>query len=87
MSLERARKERLKLKLDTIGRPSHVKGYDQLPERLRVLIELSFMLHDKIAKLDRLFDEPVAASPPPQANPVNGQIERLRLVFDADQPT
>lgn len=84
MSLERARKERLKLKLQSIGRPSHVKGYDELPERLRSLIDLSFLLHDKINKLDRLFDEPTPTAPPAgAANAVKGQIERLRLVFDA----
>lgn len=89
MTQERARRERLKLKLDTIGRPSHVKAYDELPEKLRMLIELSYALQDKIVKLDRLFEDggvlgnnatlPVQ----PQENAVIDTQNRIRLVFDA----
>ena len=56
MTQERARRERLKLKIDSIGRPSHIKGFDELPKRLRGLIEASFALQDKVIMLDRLFE-------------------------------
>ena len=56
MTQDRARRERLKLKIDSIGRPSHIKGFEALPERLRGLIEASFTLQDKVIKLDRLFE-------------------------------
>lgn len=56
MTQERARRERLKLKIDSIGRPSHIKGFDELPERLQTLITASFGLQDKVIKLDRLFE-------------------------------
>ncbi len=87
MTAERARKERLKLRLETIGRLSHVKDYEDLPQRLRELIELSFALHDKISRLDRMFDvRPAADLPPPtlDENGVQSQVRKLRLVFDRD---
>ncbi len=74
MNQERARRERLKLKIDSIGRPSHIKGFDELPQRLRELIVASFALQDKVIKLDRLFEggtvlgdelQPRALAPPP----------------------
>lgn len=90
MSLERARKERLRLKLETIGRPSHVKAFDELPLKLQAMIEASYALHEKISKLDRLFDggsvlAPDAPQPAPAApaDGVRSQVDRLRLVFDA----
>jgi regulator of CtrA degradation len=88
MTLDRARTERLRLKLDTIGRPSHVKAYAELPERLRVLIEKSFEFQDKIVKLDRLFGGgPVLANPPTSERlpAPAADADRIRLVFDRDR--
>ena len=94
MTQERARRERLKLKIDSIGRPSHIKGYDELPARLRELIEASFALQDKVIKLDRLFEggsviaddlqfsAPVAAPVRIAGEPAPA---RLRLVFSAER--
>ncbi len=56
MTQDRARRERLKLKIDSIGRPSHIKGFDELPAKLQTLISASFGLQDKVIKLDRLFE-------------------------------
>jgi len=75
MTQERARRERLKLKIDSIGRPSHIKGFDELPEKLQALITASFALQDKVIKLDRLFEggsvlsedaQPHSPAPAPQ---------------------
>ena len=75
MTQDRARRERLKLKIDSIGRPSHIKGFDELPKRLQTLISASFGLQDKVIKLDRLFEggsvlsedsQPRAQMPAPQ---------------------
>jgi regulator of CtrA degradation len=94
MSQERARRERLKLKIDSIGRPSHIKGFGDLPARLRGLIEASFALQDKVIKLDRLFeggpviaDEIQSAAPaiPPPTAPEGEVRAPLRLVFSADR--
>lgn len=95
MTQERARRERLKLKIDSIGRPSHIKGYEALPGRLRELIEASFALQDKVIKLDRLFEggAVIAGEGQPVATPAPEVAERgkegrapLRLVFSADRP-
>jgi len=94
MTQDRARRERLKLKIDSIGRPSHIKGFDELPERLRTLIEASFKLQDKVIKLDRLFEGggvivedvqslSVSGAPPARTNPE--AKPGLRLVFSADR--
>jgi regulator of CtrA degradation len=75
MTQDRARRERLKLKIDSIGRPSHIKGFDELPGKLQGLITASFGLQDKVIKLDRLFEggsvlsedaQPRSIAPAPQ---------------------
>jgi len=94
MTQERARHERVKLKIDGIGRPSHIKGFEELPARLRGLIEASFVLQDKVIKLDRLFDggsviaDDLHVTPQPALAPVarSGEpMPKLRLVFNADR--
>lgn len=96
MTQERARRERLRLKIDPIGRPSHIKDYDELPVRLRELIEASFVLQDKVIKLDRLFEggsvlaneaQPKGAVAPVLATTdagSPGNTPRIRLVFSAN---
>jgi len=93
MTQDRARRERLKLKIDSIGRPSHIKDFSALPARLRELIEASFALQDKVIKLDRLFEggaviagETLAAAPiPAAATPAGEARAPLRLVFSAER--
>ncbi len=90
MTQERARRERLKLKVDSIGRPSHIKAYEELPERLRGLIEASYALQDKILKLDRLFDGGTVIGPIEEPavqveNQVRTGMAKLRLVYSADR--
>jgi regulator of CtrA degradation len=87
MTSERARKERLKLRLETIGRPSHIRDFEALPARLRELIDASFALHDKISRLDRMFDVRTVADLPVQEADTNGverQVQKLRLVYSRE---
>lgn len=81
ISAEEAQVKRRRLRLANIGRPPHVNGFNQLPERLRELIEASFSLHDRIVLLDRALEhpEPVVAQVP--ANPVAEQVDRLSAAF------
>jgi len=90
MTQDRARRERLKLKIDSIGRPSHIKDFAALPARLRELIEASFALQDKVIKLDRLFEggaviagETAALAPAPA--PTGEARAPLKLVFSAER--
>jgi regulator of CtrA degradation len=99
MTQERARRERLKLRIDSIGRLSHIKGHEELPARLKLLIEASFALQDKVIKLDRLFEggsvlgdeashqaeRPTGVMPAYEPVSAKAKSARLRLVFDADR--
>ncbi len=85
MSQQKARSERQRLKID-IGRPSHVRDFGGLPDKLKELIEASFEFQDKIVKLDRLFEDgPVLGIRMPvkvgAASEANG--EAVRHAFDS----
>lgn len=80
-----ARKKRKRLKLESLGRPSHTKGFGELPAGLRDLISESFALHDRIVQLDRAMtpppsDETAVAAP---VNPVAMQMSMLAQAFGA----
>jgi len=80
---EEAAKKRRRVKLQAFGRPAHVKGFGDLPEGLRGLIEESFSLHDRIVQLDRAMstarDPDVLVERP--ANPVAAQMNLLERAF------
>ena len=84
MSQQKARSERQRLKID-IGRPSHVRDYAGLPQKLRELIEASFEFQDKIVKLDRLFEDgPVLGiRMPVRAGGGDANPEAVRHAFDS----
>ena len=48
ISAEEARAKRERVRLNAPGRPSHVRGFVELPEGLRRLVESSFALNDRI---------------------------------------
>ena len=50
----RAKRERVKLRAP--GRPTHIKGFAELPQGLRSLIETSYALNDRIFQLDRAIE-------------------------------
>ncbi len=80
---EEAQRKRARVKLQAFGRPSHIKGFADLPDGLRQLIEASFSLHDRIVQLDRAMsvkpEAPVEAEV--AVNPVQSQMRRLQLAF------
>ncbi len=77
-----AQRKRARVKLQSLGRPSHIRGFSDLPEGLRALIEESFALHDRIVQLDLAMTAPgedlPAALP---SNPVGAQLSRLHQAF------
>lgn len=79
---QEAETKRARVKLQTLGRPAHTKGFSELPEGLRDLIEASFMLHDRIVQLDRAM-VPVKESAEDDLpiNPVATQINTLEQAF------
>lgn len=80
-----ARRKRQRLKLQGLGRPSHIKGFADLPEGLRTLVVDSFKLHDRIVQLDRsmFLDRQPSADTPVVTNPVGDQMSRLEAAFAA----
>jgi regulator of CtrA degradation len=83
ISPEQARVKRRCIKLGTIGRPSHVKGFPELPPTLRHLIEQSFVLNDRIVRLDQALDMVAAHAPAATGNVVHAQVHRLEQAFGA----
>src|SRR5262245_46253881 len=80
ISAEEARTKRQRVKLKGPGRPSHVKGFIELPEGLQQLVERSFSLNDRIVQLDRAMELSVAEAIPSD-NPVGAQVSRLQEAF------
>ncbi|MFM9938576.1 MAG: DUF1465 family protein [Hyphomicrobiaceae bacterium] len=86
ISPEEARVKRRRIKLATIGRPSHVKGFSELPAELRRLIEASFALNDRIVQIDRALEAPALAVVAGTDNPVQSQLDRLTAAFGQNLP-
>src|SRR5262245_26351998 len=80
ISAEEARTKRQRVKLKGPGRPSHVKGFLDLPTGLRRLIEQSFSLNDRIVQLDRAMELALDEATPAD-NPVGAQVSRLQEAF------
>jgi regulator of CtrA degradation len=81
ISADEARAKRERVRLRAPGRPSHVKGFVDLPEGLRNLIEASFALNDRIVQLDRAMQVVVGEPPVIASNPVEAQVLRLEQAF------
>lgn len=80
ISTEEARAKRRRIRLATIGRPSHTAGFGELPASFRELIQASFAMNDRIVQLDQALEHgtPDAAI---AANPVNVQLARITRAF------
>jgi regulator of CtrA degradation len=82
ISEEEAARKRQRVKLQSLGRPQHTKGFEDLPAGLRNLIADSFALHDRIVQLDRAMSlEPGVADVALAANPVGAQMSALTKAF------
>lgn len=85
ITAEEAEKKRQRLKLKSLGRPSHVRSFDELPVGLKELIERSFSLQDRIIQLDRSMNSGAVASDAtddlPASNPVIAQMSLLQSAF------
>jgi regulator of CtrA degradation len=81
ISEDEARAKRQRVKLPVLGRPAHVKGFAELPQGLKELIEASFALNDRIVQLDRALEAEASATQSAPANPVEAQVARLERAF------
>ena len=80
ITAEEVRKKRERVRLSAPGRLSHVKGFAELPEGLRKLIEVSFALNDRIVRLDCAM-QVVVGEPDAAASPVEAQVAQLEQAF------
>jgi regulator of CtrA degradation len=78
-----AQRKRQRVKLQSLGRPSHVKGFTELPEGLRGLITESFALQDRIVQLDKSYQLPAEGQGAQiiPLNPVGQQVALLQRAF------
>ncbi len=83
ISQNEARVKRQSVKLQSLGRPAHTKGFDDLPLQLRALIDESFEMLDRIIQLDRAMNFSQTAQPAVDqaGNPVGAQIVQLHQAF------
>lgn len=79
-----ARTKRERVKLRAPGRPAHVKGYAELPQGLRTLIDTSYALNDRIFQLDRAIEGGIEEAAR-LGNPVGAQVTRLEEAFSQPQ--
>jgi regulator of CtrA degradation len=84
ITLQELRTKRERVRLTAPGRLSHIKGFDELPEGLRKLIEASFALNDRIVRLDSAM-EVVVGEPESAGSPVEAQVARLEQAFKASR--
>ncbi len=86
MTLEQAEEEEHKVKLQAIGSLARAKGYEDLPENMRDLVERSLRFYDRILKLDRMIrqnpDEEKAEDE--ESNPLSHHFGRLKAAFERD---
>lgn len=78
---EEAAAKRAKVKLQSLGRPSHIKNFDELPKGLKDLILASFVLHDRIVLLDRALARAPDLEEPNDFNPVALHMSQLERAF------
>lgn len=81
ITTEEARVKRRRLRLKTIGRPAHVKGFNELPQGLRTLIEASFSFNDRIVRIDLQLEKKIEIDWAAAPNPVGQRLELLNAAF------
>ena len=83
MTAEQACEEKNKVKLQSIGKTNQCNGFEELPEKLKHLIEESFRLYDRILKLDLLIHDSESSEKKAE-HPLTSQLEMLRSAFEYD---
>jgi regulator of CtrA degradation len=81
LTLDQARSEKTKVRLSSYE-PPHPDAAASLPKKLRMLIDESRRLHERVVRMDALIYG--GAAPEPAAdNPVERQIGLLRAAFES----
>jgi regulator of CtrA degradation len=64
-----------------IVRTGHSKGYEDLPDRLKGLVEASYRLHEKIYRAEAAQNAPSSPKADTGANPVANQVAMIAAAF------
>ena len=85
MNREQMLAEKKKIRLDTSSADSTTRGWSELPEAFKLLVNRSLQLQSQVYRLDQdLFEAPVHADVRAfgaKQNPVGSQLELLRTAF------
>jgi regulator of CtrA degradation len=81
LTAEQAKDEQQKVKLKPVVAAARSPAHDELPERLKYLIEASLKLHRRILRLDAMM-QPDHPRQVPGHSPLSVQLEWLRIVFE-----
>lgn len=79
MSIEQAAAEKAKVRLNGFASATQGPGWEDLPERLRDLIERSTRLQSRIRRLDGAIDHEASGAQP--ENPVEQQLDLISAAF------
>ncbi|HRD76858.1 MAG TPA: DUF1465 family protein [Hyphomicrobiaceae bacterium] len=82
-----ARVRRRTIRLGTIGRPSHVTGWAELPPELRRLVDASFAVNDRIVQVDKVLNGSASIEPTADQNPVAHRIAAIEQAFGDQKVT
>jgi regulator of CtrA degradation len=80
MTFEQAGSEKAKVRLRGFGSVTEGRGWEDLPERLRGLIERSVRLQERVIRLDDAIYNAANADEPAE-NPVSRQLGQLARAF------
>lgn len=83
MTEEQALAEKHKVKIQASTKISHIKHFEDLPDRLQQLIKNTERLHDRIHSLDRMIHEAPQEERP--QNALAQQFEKLQAAFGAGE--
>ena len=88
MTMEQAEEQEHKVKLQAIGSLARAKGYEDLPEEMRDLVERSLRFYERILKLDRMIrdtpEEDSEVEVADSSNPLSQHLGRLKAAFEGN---
>ncbi len=84
MTMEQAEEEEHKVKLQAIGSLAQAKGYEDLPDAMKDLVERSMRFYERILRLDRMIREipEQDESETDNDHPLSQHIGRLKAAFE-----
>jgi regulator of CtrA degradation len=85
MTIDEADREKHRVNLEGVKPEISEKALKALPPDLANLITRSIRLHDRISKLDAMFNEDERQIPGSEASPIEGHLDRLKAAFGSSE--